>query len=163
MARKGDGIFKRGKVWRLDCFINGRRHQGQLGKGITRSVALELATAHKAAILRGEAGILQKKKDLTFEKASADFLSAKKGELRANTYRSYETCLNSLAEHLKGRHLSEISPFILEAWNKQRKEEAPISFNREIGTLKTIFNWCTDNGRFDGANPCRKVKKITES
>jgi hypothetical protein len=27
MTRKGDGIFKRGKVWRLDCRINGRRWQ----------------------------------------------------------------------------------------------------------------------------------------
>jgi len=66
MARKGDRIFKRGKVWRRDCFINGQPHQGQLGRGISRAVAFELAPAYRAAILNGEAGILQKKKDLRF-------------------------------------------------------------------------------------------------
>lgn len=28
MARKCDGVFKRGKVWRLDCIINGRVKEG---------------------------------------------------------------------------------------------------------------------------------------
>jgi integrase len=163
MARKGDGIFKRGKVWRLDCIIAGKRHQGQLGRGISRAVALDLATAYRAAILRGEAGILQKKKDVTFEKASADFLEAMKGRIRENTYRSYETCLNSMADHFKGKSLSEISAFLIEAWKKKRKEDAPVSFNRELGTLRTMFNWCIDNGRFDGGNPTRKVKRLTES
>lgn len=163
MARKGDGIFKRGKVWRLDCYINGVRHQGQLARGVPRSVALELATDYKAKVLRGEAGILQKKKDLTYEKAKADFLEAVKGRIRDNTYRSYETCLDSMTDHFKGKNLSEISPFLIEAWKKKRKEDAPVGFNRELGTLKTMFNWCIDNNRFDGINPTRKVKKLTES
>jgi integrase len=163
MARKGDGIYKRGKVWRLDCVIAGRRHQGQLGRGITRSVALELATAYRAAVLRGEVGILQKKKDLLFENAVKDFLEAAKGRIRANTYRSYETSLESIAGAFKGKNLSEISAFLIEAWKKKRKEEAPVSFNRELGTLKTMFNWCLDNARFDGTNPTRKVKRLPES
>lgn len=163
MARKGDGIFKRGSVWRLDCVINGVRHQGQIARGVPRSVALELAINYKAAVLRGEAGILQKKKDILFEKASEDFLAAMKGRIRTNTYRSYETCLDSMETEFKGKNLSEISPFAIEAWKKKRKEDAPVSFNRELGTLKTVFNWCIDNGKFDGVNPTRKVKRLAES
>jgi hypothetical protein len=45
MARKGDGIYKRGKVWRLDCYINGVRYQLPLGKGINYTIALEIYTA----------------------------------------------------------------------------------------------------------------------
>ncbi|HYK90286.1 MAG TPA: tyrosine-type recombinase/integrase [Acidobacteriota bacterium] len=163
MARKGDGIYKRGKVWRLDMKINGIRHQGQLGRGITRDFALELARAHRESIMRGEAGLLRKKLDMTFEEAKAVFLAAVKGAIRANTHRSYETCLDSMTDFFKGKNLSEISPFLLESWKKQRKDEAPVGFNRELGTLKTMFNWCIDNGRFQGANPCRKVKRLQES
>jgi integrase len=68
-----------------------------------------------------------------------------------------------MADHFKGKFLSEVSPFLIEASKKQRKEKAPVSFNRELGTLRTMFNWCLDNGRFDGTNPTRKVKKLPES
>lgn len=163
MARKGDGIFKRGKVWRIDCIIAGKRHQGQLGRGITRSVALELATAYRAAVLRGEVGILQKKKDILYEKAQEEFLAACKGNIRENTYRSYETCLKSMADYFKDKNLGEISSFLIEGWKKKRKEAAPVSFNRELGTLKTMFNWAIEKGKFEGTNPAQKVKKITES
>jgi integrase len=42
-------------------------------------------------------------------------------------------------------------------------EDAPVAFNRELGTLKTLFNWCIDRGKLDGVNPVRKEKKIKES
>jgi hypothetical protein len=47
MARKGDGIYKRGGVWRLDAWINGRRYQLALGKGIERGDAVELASVNE--------------------------------------------------------------------------------------------------------------------
>ena len=42
MARRGDGLYQRGKVWYLDCRINGTRHVMKIGKGISRSVAREI-------------------------------------------------------------------------------------------------------------------------
>ena len=39
MARRGDGLYLRGKTWYLDCRLNGTRHVVRLGKSITRSVA----------------------------------------------------------------------------------------------------------------------------
>ena len=67
MARRGDGLYLRGKhTWYLDCVINGTRHQVKLGKFISRSVAKELASIHRAQILKGEAGIGTKRKDCSF-------------------------------------------------------------------------------------------------
>jgi integrase len=57
MARRGDGIYLRGKTWWLDFVHDGRRHVARLGKGISRTVAGELAQVKRAAILKGEAGI----------------------------------------------------------------------------------------------------------
>jgi hypothetical protein len=70
MARHGDGLYLRGQTWYLDCRINGARHVIKLGKNIKRTVAGELANVKRAAILKGEAGIGRKKKDLSFKDAS---------------------------------------------------------------------------------------------
>lgn len=69
MARRGDALYLRGKTWYLDCNINGGHHQKRLGKDIMRSIALELAQVQRGAILKGEAGIGCKQKDLSFDEA----------------------------------------------------------------------------------------------
>jgi len=35
MARKGDGIYKRGSVWWLDAIIKGTRYSGRSGREST--------------------------------------------------------------------------------------------------------------------------------
>jgi hypothetical protein len=57
MARRGDGIYQRGPSWYLDCYIHGVRHVHHLGRGISRTVAQELAQAKRVAILRAAAGL----------------------------------------------------------------------------------------------------------
>jgi hypothetical protein len=42
MARRGDGIYLRGKSWYLDFMHQGKRHVLRLGKGIRRGVVPEL-------------------------------------------------------------------------------------------------------------------------
>ncbi len=94
MARRGDAIYERGKKnWWMDAVINGVRYQKRLGKGITRSVALELAQVQRAAILKGEAGIGKKAKDLTFDEARTKFGKWAVKEKRPLTVRSYKECL----------------------------------------------------------------------
>ena len=39
MARRGDGLYLRGKVWYLDFRHDGMRHVVKLGKNISRTVA----------------------------------------------------------------------------------------------------------------------------
>ncbi len=60
--------------WWLDCLINVTRYQLPLSKGISRSVASELAQVKRAATLRGEVGKGRNKEDLIFEKAAELFL-----------------------------------------------------------------------------------------
>ncbi len=64
------GVYLRRNPWWLDCLINGTRYQLPLGKGISRSVASELAQVKRAAIPRGEVGKGRNKEDLMFEKAA---------------------------------------------------------------------------------------------
>jgi hypothetical protein len=53
MARRGDGIYLRGRTWWLDFMHDGRRHVARLGKDINRTVAGCAWVADRAAICRG--------------------------------------------------------------------------------------------------------------
>ena len=185
MARRGDAIYERGKKnWWLDTVIKGVRYQKRLGKGITRSVAQELAQVQRAAILKGEAGIGEKRrKDVSFDEAVKKFLDSVTADKRQNTIRSYTACLDPLQEEFRGKWLSQITPWNLEAYKKRRgegrqlierppdlsetewtrrcrvaKRGAPIRANRELAVLKTLFNRCRDWGLYQGENPVCKVK-----
>src|SRR5262245_35637888 len=121
MARTGDGIYERGKGnWWIDIQINGKRYQEHLGKGITRSVARELAQVRRAAILKGEAGIGKKRKDLLFKEARNKFEEKWVSEKRFTTQRGYLQCLERVARTFNDKRLSEITPFSIEAFKSER-------------------------------------------
>ena len=68
MARRGEGIYLRGRTWWLDFVHQGQRHVERIGKNINRTAASEIAQVKRAAILKGEAGIGRKRADLTFDR-----------------------------------------------------------------------------------------------
>jgi len=93
MARRGDALYLRGKTWYLDACVNRTRYQRRLGKGITRSVALELAQVQRGAILKGELGIGKKAKDLSFDEARKKFEAWATASKKPGTAKSYKECL----------------------------------------------------------------------
>ena len=98
MARRGDGLYQRGKskTWWLEFVHDGRRQFVRLGKGITRTVAREIAQVKRtvareiaqvkrtvareiaqvkrASILKGEAGIGRKRLEIGFDHTKEAFL-----------------------------------------------------------------------------------------
>src|ERR1700675_451254 len=98
MARKGDGLYLRGKGWYLDARIHGQRHVVRLGKGISRTVAGELANVKRSSILKGEAGIGRKKKDCTFSAARHAYDIWMQSNTRPRTQRVYRQALKRLAQ-----------------------------------------------------------------
>src|SRR5262245_38681047 len=154
MARRGDGLYLRGTTWYLDCRIDGRRHVVKLGKDIKRTVAGELANVKRAAILKGEAGIGKKKKDCTFDEARKKFEAWAIANKKQGTVRSYQECLLRLAETFSDKRLSQISSFHVEAHKQARIHAgARVRANREVSTLKSLYNRCQEWGIFEGENP----------
>lgn len=162
--RRGDGLYLRGRTWWLDFIHAGRRHHARLGKGITRSVAAEIATVKRGQILKGEEGIGPRRKpDLTFDKAKEHFLAWAKANRRPKTHNSYDQCCAQLAKSFSGKRLSEIHPFLIEKHKRARIEaEAPVSANRELGALKALFNRCREWGLYEGDNPAARIKGTKE-
>jgi len=163
MARRGDGLYLRGRTWYLVCCINGVRYQKRLGKNISRSIALELAQVQRGAILKGELGIGKKAKDLTFDDAQKKFQLWATASKKTGTARAYEECLRRLAESFGGKRLSQISSFLIEG-HKQRRIQAGarVRANRELAVLKSLFNRCREWKLFDGENPVCAVKLTKE-
>jgi integrase len=160
MARRGDGIYQRGKTWWLDFRHDGRRHVARLGKNISRTVAGELARVQRGAILKGEAGIGgPRRNDIPFDKAAEEFLAWVATNRRPKTATSYRECVTALTRSFAGKRLSEIHPFAIEKHKRTRIEGgAPVAANRELAVLKALINRHRDWGHFDGDNPVRKVK-----
>jgi hypothetical protein len=94
MARRGDGIYLRGKTWWLDFRHDGQRHVARLGKGITRSVARELAQVKRGAILKGEAGIGGGASPITVRDFSTQWLKDVAGNLATKTLQQYKQVLD---------------------------------------------------------------------
>jgi integrase len=117
MARRGDGLYQRGGkggTWYLDFMFQGQRHVTRLGRGISRTVARELAGVARAKILRGEAGIGPKR-------ATAPMFAAWVEQWQSGT-------LPHLAEHTRHSYrylfrqhvLPEFGPLRLDAITRDR-------------------------------------------
>ena len=164
MARRGDALYLRGKTWWLDFRHNGTRHAVRLGKGISRSVAKELASVKRGAILKGEAGIGKKRKDCSFEKAKAAYLVWMQTNTRPRTQRVYTQALDQLSKSFAGKLLSQISAFDIERHKHRRVEAgAPVVANREVSRLRALFNAAIRWGLFEGGNPATDIKPVEES
>lgn len=163
MARRGDGIYLRQRTWWLDFTHQGKRHYVRLGKGISRTVAGELAAVKRGAVLKGEAGIGKKRKDLPFDKAKEKFLEWAEANKRPRTAKSYRQCLGQLARAFTGKRLGELHPFLVERYKRERLEAgARVAVNRELAVLKALFNRCREWGIHEGENPVRQVKPVKE-
>jgi integrase len=165
MARHGDGIYQRGDTWWLDFTHRGERHAVRLGRGVTKTVARELASVQRAAILRGEAGIGTKvRKDCTFDEARAEFMTWATANKRPRTARTYGQCLAALATSFAGRRLSQISPFDIERHKRGRLEAGVrVMVNREVECLRALYNRYRAWSLYEGENPATKVSRVKES
>jgi integrase len=162
MARRGDGIYLRGKSWWLDFTHRSERHVTRLRKHISRTVAGELARVQRAAILKGEAGIGGPKgKDPLFDDAVKEFVAWAHTNRKARTASDYGEILERLKATFGGRRLSQIDELSIERHKRARQEaEAPVSANRELAVLKSLFNRCRDDLRiYDGRTPRIKLLK----
>jgi integrase len=164
MARRGDGIYLRGRTWWLDFVHKGERHVARLGKGISRTVAGELARVRRGEVLKGEAGIGRKRKDITFDAARDEFKKWAEANKRPRTVRTYGQCLDALARSFAGRRLSAISTFDVERHKRARLEAGVrVMVNRELAVLRALYNRCRDWGKYEGDNPVVKVRQVKES
>ena len=162
--KSNDGLYLRGTTWWLDFQHEGKRFQFRLGRGISKTVAKELAKAKRGEVLKGEAGLSRKKRDLPFDQARELFVQWAQTNKRPRTAVFYDVCLRQLAAQFGNRRLSQIHPFHVEAYKSMRvKDGAPVRANRELATLKAMYNRLTKLKRYEGVNPAVGIQFLEES
>jgi integrase len=127
------------------------------------NTAKEIAQVKRGAILKGEAGIGRKRKDLSFDEARKKFETWADASKKSGTAQAYEECLRRLAESFSWARLSALSPFLVEKHKQQRIQDGTrVRSNRELAVLKSLFNRCREWKLFEGENPVESVMLLKE-
>jgi integrase len=154
-------IFKRtdGK-WTFDFTRAGKRYKRVIGS--SKCEALEAMEALKTDLVRERYGFGRKKPEVLFETHADEFLKLYSKQNK-RSWMSDETSLSHLKEFFKGKHLSDITPDLIEKYKLKRAADgvSPATINRELACLKTLFVKAVEWGKTD-ADPARKVKKLRE-
>jgi site-specific recombinase XerD len=159
VARIYSRTGKKGTLWYLDYQVDGRRIRKRVGK--SKRIA-ELALADiEVKLERKEAGFAVKDRPLT--DFIAEYLSYAKGNKSRNTCERDEITLRHFTDFIKVDKLSAVTAAKLEAYKAFRREQGakPSTLNRELNTLKAMFNKAVAWGALS-QSPAKSVQKFRE-
>jgi integrase len=174
MRVPGQGrIYKRGKVWYIDYWANGKRIRERSGG--SKAAALEELGTKTSDIKRGNLGFIDKKREgaVLFSDFAKEYLRIKgespkpKRSLRCigGYMKNLEACFGEM-------HLAKITPEVIERYQRKRAEDKignlkdpqkpsrtvrGASINRELATLRNMFNVARKKKVFRGDNPLSEV------
>lgn len=165
-------IYKRGESYYFDFWEGGQRYAGRIGP-VSKSVAKDIEDKIRVDVIKGE-HIPQKNQAPVFEKWTPEFITIKSNDpsVKPRTVTRYQNAIDNLIPFFKGRMLSEITPFLVRKYMKERLElegkEAvtKATVNREVATLRHCLNVAVAKGVL-ASNPMtskgERVKLLKEN
>jgi len=151
--------YKRGDVWYLSYYINGKRIRKKVGK--SKKLA-ELARKEiEVKIAKAELG-WEEVKDPTFHDFKNEYLRYLAANTRPTTYVRYKKALQHFTHFLQSignpsPKLSQISFELVEEYKQKRIEEVkPLTVNVELKVLKALYNLAIKS-KCARDNPVKKV------
>lgn len=159
MARIYSRTGKKGTLWYLDYQVEGRRIRKRIGKS-KRLAELALADI-EVKLERKEAGFAVK--DRALQDFIREYLVYAKGNKAKNSCARDEITLRHFTDFIKADKLSAVTAARLEAYKAWRREQGakPSTLNRELNTLKAMFNKAVAWGAL-AHNPAKSVQKFRE-
>jgi integrase len=156
------GVFRRGRIWYISYYANGRRCKEAYGEN--KKAAEAALHKRKADIAEGRFLDKRKKEKIRFEEFATTFVELySKPNKRPRVARRDEFLIKRLGTHFNGKYLYEITPQAVERYKSERiKEVAPATVNRELACLKCMFNKAIIWKNAD-ENPVRQVKLFKEN
>ncbi|QNI31150.1 tyrosine-type recombinase/integrase [Alloacidobacterium dinghuense] len=158
----------------------GKHIQKSTGQGNHRA-ARQMEAAFRTALVKGEVGIMERKRIPSFKQALDDFLSwsAHEHQSHPETHRRYRVSSVALLRHFKDTPLDKITPEHVERFKAARSAEnktvragrnkrkqiskrlRPATVNRELACLKAVFNYAIKSD-IPLRNPASRVKFLKE-
>ena len=158
MYRKGR-VFKRGKIWYIDFFVDGRRVREAAGEN--KRFAETVLSKRLTEAAEGRFLNIKRDEKIKFEDFAQEYL-----EVHAKNKRSYHSDVDrikTLNRFFGSKFLHEITPFAVEKFKTEMaKEVSGATVNRNIACLKCIFNKAIAWSRHSGKNPVKGIKLFKE-
>jgi integrase len=157
MAGTGE-IRRRGNIWWIRYYINGKRHE-ESSHSPKRQAAVDLLRTHGGLIARG-VPITPKIGRMLFEEAAADLLT----DYQANNYRSIKVATRRVRKHLtpyfQFARMADITTSDVQAYKAYRQRQGILNkkgerigdvsnaeLNRELALLKRMFSLAIKAGK----------------
>jgi len=154
-------MYRRVDSWYSDFFHEGKRYVKSWG-AISKTVAKEKDRKFRTEVLEGKHA--QKSRQILFEKFADKYLEAARLNKKPSSAKRNEVSINALKPYFQGKLIGAIHPFMVEQFKKERKEKnkTPATINRDITTLKNMFNKAVEWG-YLSHNPIDKVRNLAEN
>jgi len=153
------GVFKKGKSWYIDYYVQGRRKREKIGP--SKAQAQVVLQKRKVEIAEGKFLDAQGHQKLKFEDMGKLFLE-NYSRPNKRSWRRDEEIVGHLVDFFKGKYLHEITPLDIEKYKRKRREEvSPATVNRELSGLRNMYNRAIEWG-MALKNPVKRVKFFRE-
>ncbi len=151
-------IYKRNKIWYIDYFYEGRRIREAVGS--SKKLAQKALMIRKTQITQGKFDIQDTKPSITFGELAKTYIEYAK--VNKKSWKRDVVSLNKLLPFFENRQLKHITPFLVEQYKQQRREEvSPATVNRELALVKHMFTLAIKWKRASN-NPVKEVKFFRE-
>lgn len=154
-----DGVRKRGDVYFVDFYSNGRRIRKVVGTN--RKTAEAYLCKCKAEIAEGRFLDIDRTEKVLFEDFCNDYLKIHSSNNKS--FHKDELNIKILKRYLGGRYLHQITPLDIERFKTDRAKEVSVATtNRGLALLKSMFNRAIEWKKAK-ENPCNAVKLFKEN
>lgn len=158
--------YLKGKNWYIDYYVNGRRKREKIGP--SKKLAETVLQKRKVEIAEGKFLDIRKKDRIKIEDFAETFLNLH-SKPNKKSWKSDEYNLKAVLLSFKSRYLFDITPQDIEQYKAKRatdtfgknKKISPATVNRELATIKTMFNKAVTWGKIK-ESPAKSVQFLRE-
>lgn len=152
-------------IYWIDYYLSdGTRKRESLGV-VSKAFAETVLCKRKVEIAEGKYLDIKKEQKIKFEDFADEYLNLHCKINNKSWFKSDCRNLTILKRFFPGRYLHEVTPHLVEQFKSVRTKEgaAPATINRQLATLKCLFNKAIAWKKFLGANPVCAVRLFKEN
>src|SRR5262249_104667 len=125
-------LYQRGKSWYYDFLYRGERYTGCIGP-VSKTVAKEIMAKKKAEAVEGRYEVPSQKPSPRLEDFADEYFAYYRANRRHRSVKRHETSWRTIQPVLGSKRLADISPFDIERYRRQRKQDgkSDVTINRE--------------------------------
>jgi len=151
------GIYKKGKNWYIDYYVNGKRKRELVGP--SKSLAEHALRKRKIEIAEGKFLDVKKQEKIRFSDFARTYLETH-AKPNKRSWKRDADIIETLNRFFNQKTLQEITPFDVENYKRERLFQVkPATVNRDLACLKTIFSKAVEWGKVK-ENPVKRVKLL---